>query len=488
MIVRKGYRERNIGITSGGSNGLGVRTLIPYGSVDSDPAASRLFAVTNEGIYDISGADTPAVSKVAFTITTGEAGWGSYIHYTTDAGVTVIIYADEANGLFQYDPGADTWAVKSDITGVDNTTLVHVVSHKLRIWFTERDSTTGWYLDIGAIAGVAVPFYFGGKFPHGGQLVGLYNWTQDTGLGVDDFLVAIGERGDVVPYQGDDPSSANTWSAVGTFYIGEVPPGRRVASEYGANLFMVSAFGLTSLQDMLQGTHGEHPQQSEVVRKIARIIRLDLVDSAKSYGWEITYEPSNGLMLVNSPVRSDGTHIQYRVNIATSAWSFWRGVPSNTFVQHDGATIFGTADNRVMRMDVDLDDVTFADPTGRAIEWSMLCNYLDMGSPGRYKWGEFIRPNWTSVRAPAYETRFLYDFLVAELPIPGAGPVTGTSGVWDVSQWDAAVWATSIRQPQYKLGGSWGPGRTMAVAIRGSSTAVATLVSFDVMWRPGGPF
>ena len=80
----------------------------------------------------------------------------------------------------------------------------------------------------------------------GGELVGLYNFTMDGGDGVDDYLVALSRAGDVVIYRGDDPSLIDLWNIVGTFYVGELPAERRVANEYGGDLYIISVFGMIS--------------------------------------------------------------------------------------------------------------------------------------------------------------------------------------------------------------------------------------------------
>ena len=125
-----------------------------------------------------------------------------------------------------------------------------VVAHKQRIWFLEEDSTTGWYLGIGSIAGEVSPFYFGAKFRHGGRLAGLFNWSVDGGAGVDDFLVAVSQAGDVLPYQGSDPSS-DDWQLRGSYFIGEVPNTPTFGTEQGGELFLLSSFGVSSLNDLL---------------------------------------------------------------------------------------------------------------------------------------------------------------------------------------------------------------------------------------------
>lgn len=482
LRTREGYREWVIGL-----GGLGVRTLIPSRGVTGSESGDALFVTTNEGIWDVTTPAVPPVSELTFTTQTDAAGWGHYTHYTDDAGNSSIFLADSANGLFEYDISLGTWAQAPGIIGVDVTNIVFVVVHKQRIWLIEKDATHAWYLPIGAKAGTVQRFEFGSKFKHGGELVGLYNWTLDSGSGVDDVLVGVSRAGDVLPYTGSDPSQVYSWELIGSYFIGDVPAGRRVASEFGGELHLLSDYGLVSMSDLLRGVSNTG-QAMERTQKVSRFIRDDMDLYAQDRGWEIKFNTNEGVLLVNTPKRID-QYLQYRANLAVGdggAWGFWRGVPGLTFEPWRNRLMIGTEDGRVLRMDTTVDESTIADPVGKPVEFSLLGNFLDFGGPGRFKWGSHARPDFLATQRPSFEAKFVYDFDIAELPQVGA-PVDVPQSAWDSSLWDAAVWGADRAVAHSRLFGSWGPGRTMAVAIRGSSVTRTTLASYDVMWHAGGP-
>jgi len=486
LRTREGYREWQIDIESGVGLGFGVRTILPFHGDTEDGTKDKIFVCTNEGIWDVTiDGGTPVLDAV-FADQSDDAGWGVFTHYTTDAGLDIMFVADSANGLYTYDPVGDVWAPTVGITGPVIADIVYIIVHKQRIWLIEKNSTSAWYLDPGAIAGAATQFHFGTKFKHGGDLVGLYNWTQDGGAGTDDYLVAVGRAGDVIPWEGADPAFAVSWQDIGTFYIGDIPLGRRIASEYGGDMMLLSDFGLTSMADLTQGV-STTPRAQSLPLKIARFIRTDMDTLATSRGWEIRLDSNEGILLIGTPRRVNGEYLQYRVNLATDAWAFWRGVPMLTSNTWHGAQMFGTLDNRIMRMDVSSDDLTIAGSEGDAIEFSILTNYNDLGSPGIHKYGEFTRPNFVSTLEPSFETRISYDYATTELPASEGLPQPG-SFVWDVAKWDQALWSSSQIVPFTKLQGSWGPGRTIAIALRGTARARTTLASVDVLWRDAGPF
>ncbi len=486
LVVREGFREWQIDIETAPSMGLGVRTVLPFKGAQTDGTGDKLFCTTNEGIWDITTEEGTPSLALGFSDTTDAAGWGEFIHYTTTAGTIVMLLADSANGLFSYDPVGDTWAQAVGITGPTITDIVFVVEHKQRIWLIEKDSTVGWYLGVGAVTGAATAFYFGGKFKHGGDLVGLYNWTLDDASGLNDRLVAVSRAGDVLVYQGADPSAAATWDTVGTFFLGAVPEGRRIGSEFGGDLHLLTSLGISAMSEVITGVANTGREQ-EHIRKIAGALRGDMTLYSDEMGWEIRFSPDGGTLLVGTPQRSDGTYIQYDMNTTVKGWAFWRGVPMVTSESWKGAQMFGTEDNRVCRMDTTVDNATIADPTGEPVQFSVLGNFLDMGQPGLLKFGQFVKPNFLSTQEPAYEATLRYDYDIEEMVDPGYGPLP-PADAWDAAVWDTAVWGSGMRQYFSKFKGTWGPGRVVAVALRGSAIAKTTLLSYGIMWKPGGPF
>ncbi len=163
LLVRKGYREWQIDIES--SNNLGVKTLMKFTAASGVSADNRIFAVNNEGIWDVTTEGGTPSLKVAFvTDTTVAAGQGNYISYTNDAGAEFLLYADSKNGLYTYTASTDTWAVTAGITGATVANVVFVVVHKQRVWLIQEGEAKAWYLPVGSIAGAATEFFFGSVF------------------------------------------------------------------------------------------------------------------------------------------------------------------------------------------------------------------------------------------------------------------------------------------------------------------------------------
>ena len=492
MKLRLGFQEWALNCESEADLGDGVYTVMAYNGDVLGVISDRLFAVTREGIWDVTNRDSPPTQKCIFLDTSSGAGYGVYTHYTDASGDDYLYYADEVNGLWMFSGTTGDWTVPEAITGVTVANVAFVTVHKQRLWMIEKNSTTAWYLPVASLAGAATAFHFGAKFPHGGILKGLYNWTVDGGKGVDDYLVAISDSGDVIPYQGEDPSTAESWSGVGTYFIGATPKGRRFVGEYTGNLYILSSFGLIAMSDLLRGVNiAEADEVHSIAHKIALPIREAMANTKDEYGWEPKFLPGQGILLINQPHYPTNTpHKQWVQNLSTQAWGAWRGVPIACAEDWHGNVYFGDANNGVQVMDGHRDKVLLDDQApgheGVPIEFSILTSYQDYGAPTQFKIGQMVRPDFYSPSKPSFATKILYDYQIQEANIPYIKGENLPLGEWDTALWDYAIWNAGSADGISRISGSAGMGRVMAIAIRGESQDLLRLLSCDVMWTAGG--
>lgn len=494
MRVRQGYREHAIGLDNG--NGIQVGTIITFGGHDNNQSDDRLFAVTNEGIWDVTLLGGTPTLVLDFTIAgnggdiSQDAGWGVYTDYTTEAGDQFIFYADSRNGLFQYDVTADTWSRKADVTGPVAEDIYFVTVHKQQLWFVEENSNNAWYLPAAAISGAATQFFFGSKFKHGGNLAGLFSWSIDGGDGLDDYLVAVGREGDVIPYRGTNPDSADTWAANGVYYIGAVAKGTQFANEEGGDLRMLSSFGLVSMSDLLEGPNGKPIQVLTETLKISAFIRFYWQRYLFDNGWDTRYIPSLGAFMVKTPRNVNGEYQQFIEDMTTGGWGIWRDIKMTAAGDWNGNVYFGTEDLRVCVMDVSRDNVLLdseaPDARGTEIDWSVLTTFQSWGAPTVYKRVKYVRAQFISGEPANQVSRARYDFDLLEA-INNEVPEALEGDLWDGANWDAAIWAQTDLQGKSDLEGGWGMGRYVAIAARGTSDTNTFLIGWDVVWDSGNP-
>lgn len=358
-----------------------------------------------------------------------------------------------------------------------------VCNFKSRLWFVEADSTRAWYLDPNAVSGTATSFDFAPRFRRGGNLRGLYEWSYDGGSGMAASLVAISDEGDVVVYQGTDPGDASDWAIKGSWSVGAIPTGRRIATEYGGDLLILSLQGIVSLSKLVLSSATAEDQTTG--SKIGNLFNQLAASSRRSLpGWSIQMHPADNSLFITVPTSAGAATEQLAMSNTSKGWGRYRDLPVYCCAAWAGVMYFGTVDGQVCQHDGYLDSVLLATPTeGTAIAWSSLGAFTSLGNM-REKQVKLLRPILLGGSTnPTLEATALYDYNLNEPTAPTAG--TASAG-WDFGVWDTSVWDGDYTAAA-PLGGAVGMGRHVAIAVRGASTTRTVYVGCDVLFEQGGP-
>jgi len=489
---RLGWREWAILGT-----GEQVRSLLPYTGSTGDGSANRLFACTTSGIWDVSasgdtsGHGVAPTQVVTFGTQNGDSGWGSSTVFVNAAGAHFLVYCDEANGYYSYAESGSTWTAGgiagTAISGADPAKLVSVLPWKNRLWFVERDSSRGWYLDIGAVSGAATAFVFGSRFQRGGDLRSLASWTGDGGAGIDDLLVSISGGGDVLVYQGTDPASASTFALKGVWYAGSVPAGRRLTTDNGGDLLLMTSTGVLPVSRLTTGVNPIQDRSLYSTERIANLWNQLQVQSSSLRGWAMRIHPQDSALMVLAPTTSGQPSQPLVMSLITRGWHRYRDMPIGVCAEPWGGTLyFGTEDGRVCVNDGYLDGVLLSDPNSYTpIDWSALTAASNLGAPTNK------RINWIDAEvvsqggAVPLNAEARYNLDMSEAAIPSSTTSTTSAAVWGTSLWDTGVWGGAY-ETQRRRFGAYGTGREVAVAVRGLATSRMTLVGLDIGWEQGG--
>jgi hypothetical protein len=463
-----------------------IRTIIPFEG--ATVATNKLFVTGTAGIYDITAGGSGAwATSIAFGTTTGDAGFGVWTDFVLDNGAHYVFYADAVNGLYQYPSGGPWVATGAGITGPagGSATLMFVVQHKGRLWFVENNSARAWYLAAGAISGAATRFDFGNKFKHGGTLVGLWNWTVDGGIGVDDHLVALSSGGDVIVYKGTDPSAAATWDVVGQYYIGSVPAGRRQGAAFGGELFLLSQLGVLPLSKLISGA----PVQTNDIyasRNISPLITTEMGVSRTTQGWELRNIPSENVFIVSVPKQTGLAYKQYAMSTHTSGWCVFQDLEYVTGDQWNGTFYIGSASGVVYKMTGHSDKVSLTGTGGNAITFSLITAFSDLGESALYHQVQLLRPIFRASAVPSYSIAARYDYNTDDYSGTAISATTNAY-LWDAANaiWDTALWGADAATIESVTGGT-GLGRAVAAVLLGTSTGETLLLRIDLMFTTGG--
>lgn len=517
VTVRPGFANWATGI---GSTTTNIRTVAGFNdtSRDSVSGADRLFAFTDQGIYNITtegtasptlqtiydgvGSTTPVAGSPGWLVKGGLAGWVQYVNFTNSVltgGKHYLVACDLVNGYHLYDPtanaGAGRWykvklgTAAGEVTGIDPTLFVNVCMWKGGLIFTQVNSSTAWAFDQGAIAGNAqtapLAIDVGSRFSHGGFLKGMWTWSYNGGAGFDDFLVAISSAGDIVVWEGDYVDTDN-FMVKGVWYVGEVPRGRRCAANVSGDLHVIGALGVVPMSRLVQGGADESADKY-ITYKIQNLVRNFLRDSSRDFGWSITSHPSYGLEIINAPVQPiSGKYFQLVLSQQIGSWSVFSDINATSWETWHSFEYAGLTDGRVVRLrgSSDTKQVLLGTYEIKAIQWSVLTAYQSGEQPANWKRVHFCRPVLLTEATPSYSVHIQYDFMAID-PYIIDDPALVAFPLWDTALWDIASWMGQSITEQPVIG-TVGMGRWFAVAMNGKSVYATSLVGFDLVGDVGG--
>lgn len=402
------------------------RTLAVYNGASS----SKMFCFTQTKLYDVSSVG--AVGASIATRSNGRHIWENFGDGTNN----YLIAVNGADKPLYYD-GSSWVAVDGTtspaLTGLTATSICYVKAHKGRLIFLENSSLSFWYLAAGAAGGALTEFPLDAEATMGGYLMAVGTWTIDGGDGEDDRCVFVTSEGQVIIYQGNNPSSAASWAKVGTYYLGK-PLGRKCLVPFGSDLIVLTQDGAYPLSTALQSA------TLDKTRAVSAKIQNAFNEAARNYstvsGWRGVVYPNRSAMVVNIPITEDGTHEQYVMNTITKSWCKFTGWDAEDFCVF-GSDLYFTSGTKVYKawystIDGEDDIVAYAKSA-----------FNHFGSPGQQKQFKGFQPIMLVNGAVSFLTDIDVDFKDDDIiGLATYTPIAG--GLWDVALWDQAVWGAGM--------------------------------------------
>jgi hypothetical protein len=331
--------------------------------------------------------------------------------------------------------------------GITPSQFVAINNYMNRLWFVPINSTNVVFLqNVNAINGSASVFPLGSLMKKGGYIVAIGTWTVDTRQTVDEYIAFITSRGEVIVYQGTDPTTANTFGLVGIYQVG-APIGRRCFLRIAGDMQIITVDGVVGMSEMLSTDRAAANRVS-----LTSIIMNQINQLAQQYknnfGWQLIEYPLGSLAILNIPQEENFQSIQFVMNTITGAWSRFIGL--NPLGYQDQT--YGMNANC---WEIDsFDNIYFGDSSGNINQWYVGSGdntksivslvetaYNSFGNAAQVKRYTMLQSLLTTEGFPIPQIGINVDFnetniLSTDQPFPGAqGPL------WDQVNWDQFNWS-----------------------------------------------
>jgi hypothetical protein len=402
-----------------------ISTITHTGTTANVTTATAHNLITGNRIT-ISGA-TPTDYNGTYVITRTGTNTFTYVMATTPASNATVVGTYTVTG----------------ITGVDSSTFINVNLFKNRLYFCKNNSLSFWYLDVQAISGVATEFQLGSFYRNGGYLQAMGTWTLDAGYGVDDFAVYVTSMGEILVYQGFDPSDPNNWAMKGLWQMGQTFS-RRCFFKWGGDLLLLTQDGIVPLTAALQSDRLD--PRINLTDKIYYAVSLACSQYYANFGWQINYLAEANMLILSIPT-SAGME-QYVMNTINKSWARFTGIEAYCFtVSGDNDMHFGGDGYVGLFFNGYSDNLNNIQATCQ-----QAYNYFD--SRGQLKRFTLVRPTFqTDNGLPTVLCGISTDYDTIPLTNQLAfNPASIAIGVWDIGKWDQVTWGGGLVTTKYWQG------------------------------------
>lgn len=457
--------------TTGGMNGAAVQTVAEWAGESS----RKLIAAANGAFYECSTFNTTATSlATGFTSDIWQtAMFRNQLHFVNGADAPQMYNGSTIS--------APAW------TGPTVTTLINVNIYRSRMYFVEKNSLSIWYGGVNAVSGALTEFDMQSIFQRGGSLSFMATWTRDSGSGADDLAVFVSDQGEVLVYQGANPTDS-TWRLIGRFDT-LTPLGRRCYATLGSDLVVGTVGGLIPLSKIM--LLGQQDQLGAAITyKINKLFSSAAAVYGANPGWTVQVYPLGNYVLVNIPISvTAGSYAswQYVVNTLTGAWCRFLGMNAQSWCLFEDKLYFGTGSGTVLLADSGYSDgcTSTFNTNGTAITGNIKTAFYAYEMPGNIKRFLNVQPLISSNGEVSIALAVSVDY--RDRAIEGTVSANTSGSPWDISPWDTTPWGDAVTVNRAWFGVA-GVGHTAALRLNTMTTSNAIEVQgFNVMFEPGGP-
>ncbi len=440
-------------------------------------AAEKLFAATATAVYDVTAPVDPETSPTAeFSSMTG--GDWSFTQFATAAGQFLVI-ANGTDSVRHYN--GSTWAAPS-ITGVTSSALSFVWSHKLRLWFVEKNTLSAWYLPVNSVAGAATEFPLDGVFRLGGSLLFGGTLSSDAGDGRDDSAIFVTTEGEIAIYQGTDPSSAADWALTGVYRIGR-PLNKKAWFRVAGDTAVLTEDGVVSVAQAVSSDRAGL-QVRAITAPIEDLWQQAVASRTSTSTFAAIVWPTKTIALIAVP-STTGVPVTLVSNTRTGAWAPVKGWSISALALFEDKAVFGTPSGQIVLADTGGNDL------GAAYTGVWVPKFQEFGSTDR-KFALRARAMWRSLSRQVVRIVCFQNYALGTYPSTDANTSENATKWGAAVKWGARKWGGG----QSLLDGSdWqsvsGSGYALAPALvvtcNSTSAPVLELAGMQLRYETGQP-
>lgn len=351
------------------------------------PASKKLFGACNGNIFEVTNN-----APVGAAVKTGYTNNRWQISQIGTAGGQFLLGVNGIDTPFIYDGSAWNDNALSGSFGshtLNPDNLININTFKQRVFFIEANRLGFWYAPVSTVSG-ALQYFDLSQFSRlGGSLVAMGNWTREILNGVDIFAVFVTTEGEILLYQGNDPSDSSNWALVGNFFMGP-PIGLRCLRPYGNDLMTISVDGYQLVSQVIVRERLNLTAQGQSIAFNFDNIQPTVINAAESYknnfGWQVVHYPRQRMAIFNVPIIENTTIQQHVINTNTGAWCRFINMNACCWEVFNQNLYFGGTDGNVYLADAGQDF------NGNGIQWELKTAFNYFDNPGVNKQFQMVQP------------------------------------------------------------------------------------------------
>jgi hypothetical protein len=367
-----------------------------------------------------------------------------------------------------------TTLAATGFTGASMGTMSGVGAFNNRLYFWTGTDPSFWYGPVLGIAGALSNFPLSMVTREGGNLIAVEVLSYDGGTGIDDYTCFFMTSGEVLMYQGTDPSNPNNWALVGRYMI-PTPVAQRAITRYGGDVYIITANDHQQLSKLFISLKlGETAPRT----KIAGAAKAAYAAGKNLPGWQALYYGAGTRMIYNIP-NPDGTFSQHIYNTSTQAWCRFRGMPAYCWGIYNDQLYFGAANGIVVQADMGAND------RGTPILSQGQQAWQTFGTP-LIKRVAAVRPVVQSNGIAMFNMGLGFDYQLSGIQFPEETVGFNNALIWGAGNWGPPrVWGggAGFTDPRWHIGG--GQGSTIGLSIAANASVATTWIRTDLLLESG---